>query len=416
MENSIRKPELLIPAGNLENLMIAVNYGADAVYIGGEEFGLRAKAKNFSLAQMRQGIEYAHAHQVKVYVTANIIAHNNDIERVKAYFEEIKQIAPDALIIADPGILMMAKQILPEMELHLSTQANNTNYMSLNFWYQQGVKRVVVARELSFNEIADIRQNISPEMDIEAFVHGAMCISYSGRCLLSNYMADRDANHGACSHPCRWKYHLVEETRPNQYMPVFENERGTFIYNSKDLNMIAYIDRLIQSGVNSLKIEGRMKTALYVATVTRAYRAAIDDFMTDPALYQANLAQYQTELTKCSHRQFTTGFYLNRPDQQGQIYDSNSYQRDYVFVAKLLDADQELAMVQNGLYLVEQRNKFELGDQVELMAGNETIEFLVERIETPTGESRSSAPHPKEKLYINLPVDGQANQIIRKKA
>ncbi len=405
----MNKPELLIPAGSLENLKIAVAYGADAIYIGGEEFGLRAKARNFSIEDMKAGIAHAHAHDVKVYVTANIIAHNQDIPAVEAYFEELKEIKPDALIIADPGILAIAKTILPDMELHLSTQANNTNYASINFWYQQGVKRVVVARELSFSEIATIRSKIPMEMDIEAFVHGSMCISYSGRCLLSNYMTGKDANKGACTHPCRWTYHLMEESRPGEYMPVFENERGTYIYNSKDLCMIEYMDEIIRSGITSLKIEGRMKTGLYVATVTRAYRKAIDDYFTDVALYNANKSTYMDEIKKCSYRQFTTGFYHQRPDAEGQIYDSNTYIREYVFVGRVLEDTQ------SELTLIEQRNKFVVGDTLELMkTDGSTHLFTVEALTTQEGESVVEAPHPKQKLWIKLPVKALENELLRK--
>ncbi len=410
----MNKPELLVPAGSIENLKIAVLYGADAIYIGGEEFGLRAKAKNFSHETMIEGVKFAHEHDVKVYVTANIIAHNDDIKGVYKYFESLKEVNPDALIIADPGILAIAKEVLPNMELHLSTQANNTNYASLNFWYKQGVKRVVIARELSFEEVATIRANIPTDMDIEAFVHGAMCISYSGRCLLSNYMAGRDANKGACSHPCRWTYNLVEETRPGEYMPVFENERGTYIYNSKDLNMIEYVDRLIESGVSSLKIEGRMKTALYVATVTSVYRKAIDDFCKDPAKYKANKETYMSELGKCSHRKYTTGFYLDKPDEEGQIYDSSTYVRDYVFVARVIKStiseDNPKKMT-----LIEQRNKFIIGDKLEIIKSTgESVEFTVEEIFTEEGENVEAAPHPKQRLYIKIPVHAVENEIIRK--
>ncbi len=404
-----KKPELLIPAGSMENLKIAVNYGADAVYIGGEEFGLRAKARNFSIEEMKEGVAYAHRHQVKVYVTANIIAHNQDIPKVEAYFKELKEVNPDGLIIADPGILAIAKAILPDMELHLSTQANNTNYAAINFWYQQGVKRVVVARELSFEEIGTIRKHIPIDMDIEAFVHGSMCISYSGRCLLSNYMTGKDANKGACTHPCRWTYHLVEETRPGEYMPVYENERGTYIYNSKDLCMIEYLDEIIRSGITSLKIEGRMKTGLYVATVTRAYRQAIDDYFEDVERYNKKKEMYLEEIKKCSYRQFTTGFYHQRPDNEGQVYDSNTYVRKYVFVGKVLqDTEGECS-------LIEQRNKFVVGDQLELMKKDGTIEiFTVEALQTEEGESVTEAPHPKQKLWIKLPVKAEENELLRR--
>lgn len=285
----MRKPELLVPASSLEVLKVAVIFGADAVYIGGEVFGLRAKAKNFSMEDMKEGVEFAHEHGVKVYVTANILAHNQDLEGVCAYFAELKEIGPDALIISDPGVYRIAMEVCPEIERHISTQANNTNYGTYQFWYEQGAKRVVTARELSLAEIKEIREHIPEEMEIETFIHGAMCISYSGRCLLSNYFTGRDANQGACTHPCRWKYAVVEESRPGEYLPVYENERGTYIFNSKDLCMIEHIPDLLDAGIDSYKIEGRMKTALYVATVARTYRKAIDDYLESPKKYEENM-------------------------------------------------------------------------------------------------------------------------------
>lgn len=295
-----KKPELLIPASSLEVLRTAVMFGADAVYIGGEAFGLRAKAKNFSSEEMAEGVAFAHAHGVKVYVTANILAHNYDLDGARKYFAELRDMKPeqpDALIISDPGMFMIAKEVWPQVEVHISTQANNTNYETYLFWWKLGAKRVVSARELSLVEIKGIREKIPAEMEIESFVHGAMCISYSGRCLLSNFFTGRDANRGACTHPCRWKYAVVEETRPGEYLPVYENERGTYIFNSKDLCMIEHIPELVEAGIDSLKIEGRMKTALYVATVARTYRKAIDDYFTDPKLYEKNMYWYQAEIS-----------------------------------------------------------------------------------------------------------------------
>ena len=323
-----RHPELLIPASSLEVLKTAVIFGADAVYIGGEAFGLRAKAKNFSTEEMRKGIQFAHEHGVKVYVTANILAHNDDLAGVREYFEELKEIKPDALIIADPGVFEIAKEICPEIERHISTQANNTNYATYNFWYKQGASRVVSARELSMEELKELRANIPEDLEIETFIHGAMCISYSGRCLLSNYFTGRDANRGACTHPCRWKYAVVEEKRPGEYLPVYENERGTYIFNSKDLCMIEHIPELIDAGIDSLKIEGRMKTALYVATVARTYRKAIDDYKKDPKLYEQNMPWYKEQISNCTYRQFTTGFFFGKPDETTQIYDSNTYNKE----------------------------------------------------------------------------------------
>ena len=324
-----KKPELLVPASSLEVLRIAVMFGADAVYIGGEAFGLRAKAKNFSMEEMAEGIRFAHEHDVKVYVTANILAHNDDLEGVRAYFEELKKIGPDALIIADPAVFMIAKEVCPEIERHVSTQANNTNYGTYQFWHSLGAKRVVSARELSMAEIKEIREHIPNDLEIETFIHGAMCISYSGRCLLSNYFTGRDANQGACTHPCRWKYAVVEEKRPNEYFPVYENDRGTYIFNSKDLCMIEHIPDLVDAGIDSFKIEGRMKTALYVATVARTYRKAIDDFFESPEKYQANMPWYLDQISNCTYRQFTTGFFYGKPSEEAQIYDSNTYVKEY---------------------------------------------------------------------------------------
>lgn len=329
---SRKKPELLVPASSLEVLKTAVRFGADAVYIGGEAFGLRAKAKNFSLQEMAAGITFAHAYGVKVYVTANILAHNGDLEGARQYFGELAEIKPDALIISDPGMYTLAKEVCPEIERHVSTQANNTNYLTYRFWWEQGAKRVVSARELSLREIAEIREQIPEDMEIESFIHGAMCISYSGRCLLSNYFTGRDANKGACTHPCRWKYAVVEETRPGEYLPVYENDRGTFIFNSKDLCMIEYIPEMVQAGIDSFKIEGRMKTALYVATVARTYRKAIDDYFTSEQLYRDNMDWYRAEIAKCTYRQFTTGFYFGKPDENTQIYDNNTYVNEYIYL------------------------------------------------------------------------------------
>ena len=403
-----RHPELLIPASSLEVLKTAVIFGADAVYIGGEAFGLRAKAKNFSLDEMREGIEFAHQHDVKVYVTANILAHNYDLDGVRTYFEELKEIKPDGLIIADPAIFEIAGEVCPEIERHISTQANNTNYGTFNFWYKQGATRVVTARELSLEEIKEIRANIPEDMEIETFVHGAMCISYSGRCLLSNYMVGRDANQGACTHPCRWKYSIVEETRPGEVMPVFENERGTYIFNSKDLCMIEHIPELIESGVDSLKIEGRMKTALYVATVARTYRKAIDDYKKDPTLYKQNMPWYLDQISNCTYRQFTTGFFFGKPNEDSQIYDSNTYVKEYTYLG-IIGEEKE------GTYRIEQRNKFSVGDKIEIMKPNgDNVEVIVKRILTEDGVEQESAPHPKQVLYVDLGVKVDKYDILRR--
>ena len=406
----MRKTELLIPAGSLEVLKTAVVYGADAVYIGGEAFGLRAKAKNFSNDEMSQGIAFAHERGAKVYVTANILAHNQDLPGVEEYFKELKEVGPDALIISDPGVFAIAKRILPQMEIHISTQANNTNYGTYLFWHGLGAKRVVSARELSLEEIRQIRSRIPEDMEIESFIHGAMCISYSGRCLLSNYFTGRDANQGACTHPCRWKYAVVEETRPGEYMPVYENERGTFLFNSKDLCMIEHIPELLEAGIDSFKIEGRMKTALYVATVARTYRKAIDDYLKDPALYQNNMEWYKEEIGKCTHREFTTGFYFGKPDSDAQIYSNSTYAKEYTYLGTVEEVDGE------GRCCIEQKNKFSVGETIEIMKPNgQNLAARVKGIFDEKGNSRESAPHPREKLWIDLDQETGIYDILRRR-
>ena len=403
-----RHPELLIPASSLEVLKTAVIFGADAVYIGGEAFGLRAKAKNFSKEDMAEGIKFAHEHDVKVYVTANILAHNGDLEGAREYFRELGEMNPDGLIIADPGMFMIAGEECPHIERHISTQANNTNYETYKFWHKLGATRVVSARELSLEEIKEIRANIPDDLEIETFVHGAMCISYSGRCLLSNYFTGRDANQGACTHPCRWKYSIVEETRPGEYMPVYENERGTYIFNSKDLCMIEHIPELLEAGVDSLKIEGRMKTALYVATVARTYRKAIDDYQKDPALYKKNMPWYLEQISNCTYRQFTTGFFFGKPDETTQIYDNNTYVKEYTYLGIIGEE-------KDGTYRIEQRNKFSVGEKIEVMKPNgDNVEVTVKRILTEDGEEQESAPHPKQILYVDLGIPVDRYDILRR--
>ncbi|WP_394925689.1 U32 family peptidase [uncultured Robinsoniella sp.] len=405
----MRKPELLIPASSLEVLKTAVIFGADAVYIGGEAFGLRAKAKNFSMEDMKEGIAFAHQYGVKVYVTANILAHNLDLDGVEAYFKELREIGPDALIIADPGVFMIAKRVCPEIERHISTQANNTNYETYLFWHELGAKRVVTARELSLDEIREIRAHIPEELEIETFVHGAMCISYSGRCLLSNYFTGRDANRGACTHPCRWKYSIVEETRPGEYMPVYENERGTYIFNSKDLCMIEHIPELMESGIDSFKIEGRMKTALYVATVARTYRKAMDDYARDPKLYEQNMSWYKEQISNCTYRQFTTGFFFGKPDETTQIYDSNTYVKEYTYLGIVGECNAD------GLYRIEQRNKFSVGEEIEIMKpGGDNLTVTVKQILDEDGNPQESAPHPKQILWIDLGTTMDLYDILRR--
>ena len=400
-----RKVELLVPAGSLEVLKVAVDYGADAVYIGGQAYGLRAKADNFSIEEMKKAVKYAHAKNAKVYVTANIFAHNYDIEGMKAYFEQLKDTGVDAVLVSDPGIFVLAKKTMPDMELHISTQANNTNYLTYNFWYNMGAKRVVTARELSLVEI----KHIPEDMEIESFMHGAMCISYSGRCLLSSYFTGRDANRGACTHPCRWKYHIVEETRPGEYMPVNEDDRGTYIFNSKDLCMIEHIPEMIDAGIDSFKIEGRMKTALYVATVARTYRKAIDDYMESPELYRSNMEYYKSEIAKCTYRQFTTGFYFGKTDQDSQIYDNNTYIKNCTYIGNVQEVTED------GLVVFEQKNKFSVGEEIECMNfdGTNTV-CRVEEIYNDRMEPMESAPHPKMQLYVKLDRPVSAGMILRR--
>lgn len=404
----MKKPELLIPASSLEVLKTAVIFGADAVYIGGDAFGLRAKAKNFSPEEMKEGIEFAHAHGVKVHVTVNILAHNYDLDGVETYLHELKELKPDALIIADPGIFMKARRICPEIDIHVSTQANNTNYETYNFWHDLGAKRVVAARELSLNEIKEITAKIPEDLEMECFIHGAMCISYSGRCLLSNYFTGRDANHGACTHPCRWKYAVVEEQRPGEYLPVYENDRGTYIFNSKDLCMIEHIPELVDARVDSCKIEGRMKTALYVATVARTYRKAIDDYFESEEKYRENMPWYLDQISRCTYRQFTTGFYFGKPSEEAQIYDNNTYINEYIYLGIVYEVDER------GFARIEQRNKFSVGDEIEIMKPDGTDKKVTVRgMYREDGTAVESCPHSKEIIYLDLSEKPEPFDILR---
>ena len=409
----MKKPELLIPASSLEVLKTAVIFGADAVYIGGEAFGLRAKAKNFSMEEMKEGIAFAHARGVKVYVTANILAHNRDLEGIRAYFRELQEFGefrPDALIIADPGVFLLAKEICPEIERHISTQANNTNYLTYRFWKEQGAKRVVSARELSLEELRELRANIPEDLEIETFVHGAMCISYSGRCLLSNYFTGRDANQGACTHPCRWKYAVVEETRPGEYFPVYENDRGTFLFNSGDLCMIEHIPELLEIGIDSMKIEGRMKTALYVATVARTYRMAVDDCLKSREAYERNIDWYREQIAGCTYRPFTTGFFYGRPDESAQIYENSTYVKEYTYLGTVREVDGQ------GRCLVEQRNKFSVGEVIEIMKPDgRDLKVPVQKIEdAESGTSQESAPHARQQLWVTLGGEAEVMDLLRR--
>lgn len=404
-----RKVELLIPAGSMEGLKTAIHYGADAIYMGGEAFSLRANAKNFSLEKMKEAVDYAHERGVKVYVTANILAHNADLLPMREYFSELNEVGMDAVLIADPGAFLLAKEMMPGVEIHISTQANNTNYETFRFWHQLGVKRVVCARELSLAEIKEIRDHIPEDMEIEAFVHGAMCMSYSGRCLLSSFFTGRDANQGACTHPCRWKYSLMEEKRPGEYYPVFENDRGTYIFNSKDLNMISHIPDLIEAGVDSLKIEGRMKTELYVATVARTYKVAIQDYLEDPKKYEEKLPIYEEEIRKCTFRDYSTGFYYGRPDEEDQIYGNNSYSAGAIYLGTVEKVEGEFAFLQ-------QKNKFSVGESISIMKPNgDNLDTEVLGMEdADTEEALESCPHSKQNLKIRFSVLPEAQDVLRR--
>lgn len=404
------KFELLAPAGDLEKLKIALIYGADAVYFGGEMFSLRAGAGNFSFDEMKEGVKFAHDMGKRCYMTINIFAHNEDIEPLKKYLTTIKELGIDGFIVSDPGIIDLIQEIIPEAEIHLSTQANMTNYRTANFWYKMGVKRLVLARELTFPEIRQIRENIPEDMELEAFVHGAMCISYSGRCLLSNFMIERDANRGMCAHPCRWKYSLVEEKRPGEYYPVEEDDRGTYIMNSRDLCMIEHIPEIVENGIMSAKIEGRMKSVFYVATIIHAYRKAIDAYFADPENYVFK-EEWLREVKKVSHREFTTGFYFKKPTNEDQNYQTSAYTRDYSFIGKVLSYDEA-----TGYAVVEQRNKMNIGDTIEVFGPD--IEFfeqeLTEMYDYESGEAVSSAPHPQQILKMKMAQPVKENYILRK--
>lgn len=403
----MNKPELLAPAKSLKILKVAVRYGANAVYIGGEAFGLRAKADNFSNEEMDEGINYAHERGVKVYVTANILAHNYDMVGAKKYFKELNELKPDGIIVADPGMFLLARENCPSIDIHISTQANNTNYETAKFWKMQGAARIVTARELSLYEIKQLHEKV-PDIEIETFVHGAMCMSYSGRCLLSSCLVGKDANRGECTHPCRWKYSLVEEKRPGEYFPVYENERGTYIMNSKDLCMIDHIDKLVDSGIFSFKIEGRMKTALYVATVVRAYRNAIDDYLKSPELYRKNINHYWDEIKSTTYRPFSTGFFFGKTTNKDQIYDNNTYINGGIYIG--------IARENDGTYFgMTQKNKFSVGETIEIMKPDgQNIEAKVLEIIGMHGESMPSAPHAKEKIKVKLSIMPEIGDVMRR--
>ncbi len=409
----MKKLELLAPAGDLEKLKIAVDYGADAVYFGGEMFSLRASAGNLTVEEIKEGVEYAHRHGVKCHIALNIIAHNEDIEPLREYLQHIRDIPIDAFIVSDPSVIILVREIIPEAELHLSTQANMTNYVTALFWVEQGIKRLVLARELNLEEIGRIKQNLPDEIELEAFGHGAMCISYSGRCLLSNFMAGRDANRGACAHPCRYKYRLEEEKRPGEYWPVYEDDRGTYIFNSKDLCMLEHLKEMADAGIMSVKIEGRMKSIFYIAHVISAYRRAIDAL----AEGEPFNPEWYSEMCKASHREFTKGFYFGKPTNEDHNYQTSIYTRDYSFVGLVKGYD-----AQTGMAVIEQRNKMVIGDKVEIFGppgeyvASDSL-FFTQKIEIMLDEEGSpikEAPHPQQIVNIKMDQPVAENYMLRK--
>ena len=407
------KPELLMPAGNLETLKIAFIYGADAVYIGGEAYSLRAKADNFSRQDMLDALDFAHKLGGRVYITANIFAHNGDLNGVREYFKELNEIRPDGVLVADPGVLALAFDLLDNIPIHLSTQANTTNIESVRFWHRLGVSRIVLARELSLKEIEEISGEASDVPEIEVFVHGAMCISYSGRCLLSNYFTGRDANRGACTHPCRWKYRIEEETREGEYLPIEENDRGTFLMNSRDLCMISHIDRLIDAGISSLKVEGRMKSILYVASVARAYRQAIDDYLISPDNYLKRKDWYESEVRACTNRTFTTGFFFGKPSDESMIYDESTYVTEYVFLG-VVGVEKQIG--NRCCYRMMQRNKCSVGETVEIMKpSGDNIAATILQLYDEEGNMIDSVPHAKQIFYIDLGRKLDEFDILRRR-
>jgi len=403
-----RKVELLAPAGNLEKLKMAVQYGADAVYLAGKQFGLRTASDNFSFDEMREGVAYAHAHGKKAYLTMNIIAHNDSIDQAEPFLLEAAETGIDGVIVSDPGIFRIIRKVRPDLPIHISTQTSTTNYQTVAFWHELGAKRIVLARELSLKEIQEIRQR-NPGVELEVFVHGAMCISYSGRCLLSNYMAGRDANQGDCAHPCRWRYRLVEEKRPGKYYPIEEDSTGTFIFNSKDLCLLPYLPELIQSGVSSLKIEGRVKSSFYVATVVKAYREAID------AWYSGNwqdVRPWMEEVGTVSNRDFTTGFLFGKPGPEAHNYATSSYIRRYDFIGLVTGYEET-----SGRLVVEQRNHFRTGEAIEVLPPKgPVVRLTLGEIYDEDGNRIDAAPHPQMKVFLAGLPPFPENSILRRRA
>lgn len=403
----MKKPELLAPAGNLEKLKMALLYGADAVFLAGKSFGLRAFSDNFTEDELREGVDFAHNLQKKVYVTVNIFPHNEDLLTLPAYIKFLSECHVDAVIIADLGVYRIIREVAPELPIHVSTQANNTNWSSVLFWQELGVRRVVLARELSLADIHQIREKVN--IELEAFVHGAMCISYSGRCLMSNYFTGRDANRGQCAQPCRWKFNLVEEKRPGEYYPVMEDERGTYIFNSKDLCLLPNIPELVNSGLDSFKVEGRMKSVHYVATVSKVYREAIDAYIANPHNYSVK-PEWLEELQKISHRAYTSGFYFNKTTQQDQIYGSSSYEQTFDFIGLVKSYDSSTKMA-----IVEQRNNIKVGQNIEIMQPGKAnfVQTITEMFDME-GNSILVAPHAQQLLRMPMSQEVAEFAMLRR--
>ncbi len=403
----LKRPELLAPAGDMEKLKFAFIYGADAVYLGGKQWGLRASAGNFTLEEIKEAVEFAHNLHKKLYVTVNILAHNEDLNGLAEYLEQLQAINVDGLIISDPGILAIARKVIPDMVLHLSTQANTTNWAAAEFWHGQGVNRIVLARELSLKEIKEIIQKVP--IEIEVFVHGAMCMAYSGRCLLSNFLVGRGANQGECAHPCRYKYYLIEEKRPGQIMAIEEDNRGSYIFNSKDLCLLEYIPQLIDAGISSFKIEGRMKSVHYVATVVKAYRQAIDAYMADPSAYTFD-KKLLDEVSKVSHREYTTGFYFNKITADDHNYQTSSYKRTHSFIGIVIGYDEAKKCL-----IVEQRNNFKKGDLVEFCPPKgDNQQVIINELYDEEWQLIDKAPHPQQVVYIPSGIKFPKYTLIRK--
>ncbi|WP_459477626.1 peptidase U32 family protein [Clostridium saccharoperbutylacetonicum] len=401
------KPELLAPAGNLEKLKTAINFGADAVYLGGSKLNLRASADNFTIEELKEGLEYAHSRGKKVHVTLNVIPHNDDLNGIEDYITELYEVGVDAVLIADPGIMSIVREVAPKLEIHLSTQASNLNYKSAEFWHKIGIKRIVAAREMSLNDLITLRKELPESCDIEAFVHGAMCMGYSGKCLLSNYITGRDSNRGTCTQPCRFKYHLYEEKEPGNYEKVDEDGNGMYFMNSKDLCMIQHIPELIEAGINSFKIEGRIKSSYYVASVVKAYRQAIDKYFEDPKNYKYD-PKWLKELEKPSHRPYTTGFYFDEEIRQN--YETSAYIHNYDMIGVVRDYNKETHIA-----TIQQRNKVFNGDFVEVLAikGDNKI-IKLEDMRKENGVEIETANRPQMIFTVKCSEELQVNDILVK--